>query len=437
MESKTYPGRRKFLHQTALAGGMMLLPSAILQACSGTRKKGKPTILIVSGWQDINIGDIAHTPGLLNILQKNLPGCRLILWKMSHSDEVGRMLKTNFPDVQIIYGGVNENDEADAEDVLKAFNESDIMVHGSGPYVVGEKCLKAWVKTTGKPFGIFGTTIQWMNEGLKELLRKASFVYTRETESLKILESEGITGPQISFAPDATFYLNILDEERAIRFLDDLGLEEGKYICTIPRLRYTPYHKFRKVNWDEAKIHEVEETNKRYKEEDHAKLREAIITWVRETGNKVLICPEMTYEVDIMDELLIDPLPDDVKPSVIKRGYWMPDEAASVYKRAFALLSFECHSPIIALSNGTIAFYLRQPQDTIKGQMYYDLGFADWVFEIDETAGSDIAAALMSVFNDPGSGEEKIDEAYKKIHSIYSEGCALIEDLLSIVFNKT
>jgi hypothetical protein len=61
--------------------------------------------------------------------------------------------------------------------------------------------------------------------------------------------------------------------------------------------------------------------------------------------------------------------------------------------------------------------------------MYYDLGFADWVFEIDETAGSDIADALLSVFNDPGSGEEKIDKAYKKIHSIYSESCAFIIEL--------
>ena len=431
MENNFPNGRREFLHQTALAGGMMMLPAAILQACSGTDKKGKPTILIVSGWQDVNIGDIAHTPGLLNIMQKYLPESRLILWKTSHSEEVGRMLKTNFPDVQIVYGGVNENDEVDDEDVMRAFNESDIMVHGSGPSVVGEKRLRAWMITTGKPFGIFGTTIQWINEGLKELLEEASFIYTRETASLKILEAEGISGSHVSFAPDATFYLNILDEERAARFLDDHGLEEGKFICAIPRLRFTPYHKMRKVNWDEQKIREVEKTNKRYKEEDHAKLREAIIAWVRETGHKVLICPEMTYEVDIMDELLYDPLPDDVKPLVIKRGYWLPDEAASVYKRAFALLSFECHSPIIALANGTIAIYLRQPQDTIKGQMYYDLGFEDWVFEIEETSGSEIATALMSEFIDPGAGAQKIEKAFKKIHSIYSQDCAFISDLMS------
>ncbi len=430
MNNNFHKGRRKFLHQTALAGGMLLLPSAILQACSGTRKQGMPSILILSGWQDVNIGDIAHTPGLLHILQKYLPGSRLILWKLSQSEEVGRLLKANFPDVRIVYGGLNENDEPDAEDVLKAFDESDIMIHGSGPSVVGEKYLRAWVNKTGKPFGIFGTTIQWITPDLRELLRKASFIYTRETASLKMLKAEGISGQQISFAPDATFYLNIHDEEKAIRFLDDNGLEEGKYICSIPRLRYTPYHQIKKVNWDEAKIREVEDTNKRYKEEDHAKLREAIIVWVRETGHKVLICPEMTYEVDIMDELLFNPLPDDVKPSVIKRGYWMPDEAASVYKRAFALLSFECHSPIIALANNTIAFYLRQPQDTIKGQMYYDLGFEDWVFEIEETNGKDIASVLMKAHQEPGAGKHKISVAYKEIHSIYASGCTRIDEIM-------
>jgi len=431
MENKTFPGRRRFLQQTVLTGGLMFLPAANLQSCFTSGKKQKPTILIVSGWQDVNIGDIAHTPGLLYILQKNLPGSHLILWKMSFSDEVAGMLRTNFPDVQIVYGGVNKNDEAEAEDVLKAFEKSDIMIHGSGPSVVGEKCLRAWVKKTDKPFGIFGTTIQGMNADLKELLKKTSFIYTRETASLKVLEAEGFTGTHISFAPDATFYLNILDEVRAIRFLDDHGLEEGKYICAIPRLRYTPYHQFKEVSWNEAKIKEVEETNERYKEEDHAKLREAIITWVRETGHKVLICPEMTYEVDIMDELLIDPLPEDVKSFVVKRGYWLPDEAASVYKRAFALLSFECHSPIIALANGTFAFYLRQPQDTIKGQMYYDLGFEDWVFEIEGSTGANISDTLMSVFNDPGSGKQMIDGSFSKIHSIYTKSCKLIADLMS------
>jgi hypothetical protein len=61
-------------------------------------------------------------------------------------------------------------------------------------------------------------------------------------------------------------------------------------------------------------------------------------------------------------------MPADVKPFVMKRGYWMPDEAASVYAKAHTILSFECHSPIIAAANGTPMFYLRSPKTPSKAR---------------------------------------------------------------------
>ena len=146
-----------------------------------------------------------------------------------------------------------------------------------------------------------------------------------------------------------------------------------------------------------------------------------MIAWVRQTGNKVLVCPEMTYQVEIMDELLINPLPEDVKPMVVKRGYWLPDEAASVYAQAFSVLSFECHSPIIAAANRTPFFYLRQPEDTIKGQMYYDLGFNDWVFEIEQSTGKQITERLMGMWKDYGAAKEKLAAGMEKVDAIYKK----------------
>lgn len=380
------------------------------------------TILVVSGWQDVNIGDIAHTPGLLHVLETFLPKAKIILWKKSSSSEqVKHLLDKNFPNIKVIYGGVDAEKNVTSQDVLAAFAEADVLIHGSGPSVVGQTNLEAWRKATKKPFGIFGVTIQSVSTSLKELLQRASFIYTRETKSIEVLRAAGIFGKHISFVPDATFYMDIRDDNRAQEFLQLNGLENKKFICAIPRLRYTPYHTFRpdKAGWSAEKIKDVEETNEKYKEVDHAKLREAMIRWVRETGNKVLVCPEMTYQVDIMDELLINPLPEDVKPLVIKRGYWGPDEAASVYAAAHTVLSFECHSPIIALHNETPAFYLRQPEDTIKGQMYYDLGYSDWVFEIMDVTGKQIADQLMQVYTDYTSAKEKVKSSNKKINDIY------------------
>ncbi len=417
---KRYIDRRDWLKQTGiLTAGIAL--SSKLYAC--TLKKN-PTILIVSGWQDVNIGDIAHTPGLLHILETFLPEAKLILWKKSgYNKKVSEIYNENFPGVNVLYGTVSEQKEVDNPELLEAFNESDILIHGSGPLLVAADHLASWINYTGKPFGVFGTTLQNPNEYHQELLEKAAFIFTRETHSIQHLKKVGIEGEHIGFAPDATFYLNIRDDKKAEQFMASNDLEDKKFICVIPRLRVTPYYKFNPNNagWSDERIREVEALNDRCKEWDHAKMREAMIAWVRETGNKVLVCPEMTYQVDIMDELLINPLPDDVKPFVIKRGYWLPDEAASVYSKAHTVLSFECHSPIIAATTGTPFLYLRQPEDSIKGQMYYDLDFNEWVFEIEETEGRQITDRLREIWTDYPGAEAKLKNNMDQISQIYSD----------------
>jgi polysaccharide pyruvyl transferase WcaK-like protein len=413
--------RRSFLKNTSVLS-MGLLSSSFINNILGASGKKNPVIMIVSGWQDVNIGDIAHTPGLLALLQKELPSIRLMLWKKSESQKVDEMLMKNFPDVKIIHGSFDKDLTPLGDELKAAMSGTDLLIHGSGPSVVAADWLRCWYKQTGKKFGIFGVTIQTIDENLKDLLQKASFIFTRETASIEVLRKSGLSGSNIAFAPDATFKLTIHDEKKASAFLANNKLEHRKFICAVPRLRVTPYYKFTgRTGWSDERIKKAEDTNSKFKEIDGSKLREAMITWVRKTGNKVLVCPEMTYQVDIMDELLIDPLPADVKPFVIKRGYWFPDEAASVYAHAHTVLSMECHSPIIAAANGTPAFYLRQPTDTIKGQMYYDLGFNDWVFEIDNTTGKQVSDRLMEIVNDYPLALKNLTQSMKLVDKRYNE----------------
>jgi hypothetical protein len=138
-------------------------------------------------------------------------------------------------------------------------------------------------------------------------------------------------------------------------------------------------------------------------------LRDLIVAFVRSTGLKVLACPEMRYQIELAKEHLVDPLPDDVRKNVVWRdNYWLPTEAASVYASALAVVSFECHSPIIALTNGTPAFYVRQPTDTVKGQMYHDIGVSDWTREVDETSGDDLWSRLKLIHADPVRAKARV-----------------------------
>ncbi|MBI1368488.1 MAG: polysaccharide pyruvyl transferase family protein [Planctomycetes bacterium] len=420
-----YPpiSRRQLIRHAAGAAAVLPFVSAVRSALAASGAK-RPLIMLRSGWQTVNIGDITHTPGVLAVLRKFIPEARVIAWLSAMDRGVDVMLKKEFPDVELT---------DDGKVAVSRFDEVDLMLHGSGPSVVAATSLDKWRQATKKPFGTFGVTVGSVNDWLRDLLNDAAFVFTRETASLDVLRKAGVTKPTLDFAPDGTFYFPIRDDEKGLAYLKASGLEERKFICAIPRLRYTPYHKIRAhgANWTPEHIKMVEETNDKYKEQDHAKIREAMIRWVRETGMKILVCPEMTYQLDIEDELLIDPLPADVKKQVVKRDvYWLPDEAASVYRRAHTVISAECHSPIIAAANGTPAFYIRQPTDTIKGQMYYDLGFNDWVFEVDDVTGKDIADQLMKVHADYPAALAKLGRAMGKVTEQYEKTTAVVKSHL-------
>src|SRR6187399_2452372 len=109
--------RRHFL-KTALAAAA--LPSLAI----GQEAKAKKRILLRSSWQTVNIGDIAHTPGVLALLEKELPDVEVRLWPSKVDNGVEEMLRARFPKVAIVQG---------AEALKTAFAECDFLLHGSGP----------------------------------------------------------------------------------------------------------------------------------------------------------------------------------------------------------------------------------------------------------------------------------------------------------------
>lgn len=348
-------------------------------------------ILLRSGWQTVNIGDIAHTPGMLKLLQDHVRGAEVTLWPNSVDRGVEDLLKKRFPQLQIA--------KTEAEQT-RAIEECDFCLHGSGSGLPGQRVMNRW-RQTKKPYGFGGVSPSDVDfRDQRDLLSQASFVFCRDTASLRVLQETKIQGPEMAFGPDATFVLDLRDDASADTFLREHDLTRGKFICVVPRLRWTPYwetDKTRKYDPDELKSRQA--TNEQFREVDHAKLREAIIAWVRETGHKAVLCPEMTYAIPLLRPLLYDRLPDEIKRKVVIRpGYWMPSEAASFYGRAFAVVSCEMHSPIIAHANGTPAIHVRQPTDTRKGQMWRDVGLADWIFEIDECTGKQIADRLLDMY---------------------------------------
>ncbi len=377
---------------------------------SVSAKEGRPVRLILrSSWQTVNIGDIAHTPGVLALLEKHLPEVSVSLWPSKLDNGVEEMLLKRFPKLTIVRG----------ESLKKAFEENDFLLHGSGPSLVAEKDVIKWHEATGKPYGVYGITFsstgptatQASGSGVIsktiQVLSGAKFAFFRDSVSMELAKQKGCTCPIMEFGPDGAFATDLRDDEKALVFLKEHGLEEGKFLCCIPRLRYTPYWT---IPSKKAKMDEVKHArNEAMKEHDHAQLRQAIIEVTRQTDMKVLICPEDQTQMKVGKEVLYDLLPEDVKAKAVWRpNYWLTGEALSTYVRSAGLFGNEMHSPIMCIGNGIPAIVCRWAEQTSKGTMWRDIGLNDWLFDLDnESELAGIVPAVLAIAKDPTAAKAK------------------------------
>ena len=429
--------RRHFLKRVSTVMAAGCFPSARVFSVG---RSGSKRVILRSSWQSVNIGDIGHTPGALALLWKHCPELDITLWpgRLEHGSR--DFLRDSFPKLRIVEGAVDKAGKPTTAELGKAWEEADLYLNGSGSGFSGSNHAIAFRRATRKPVGVFGTStdpVSGFGEGrdpegatlnvlrdrvdrlpkdhlkgdLRSVIDEATFFFCRDTISRDYLRAQGVRTPLVEFGPDAQLGMPMRDDAKGLRWLREHGLEEGKFICVIPRLRYTPYHRMRALQSTEVTEvdRQKDSINDRTTEQDHAKLREMMIRYVRETGNRVMVCAEMTYQVEMGRDVLVLPLPEDVRSKVVWRDtYWLPDEAAAIYAKASCVVSLECHSPLIALHQGVPIIHVRQPTDTCKGQMYLDIGCSDWLQEVDEVDGAGLWRILSEIVKNPAAARAKV-----------------------------
>jgi polysaccharide pyruvyl transferase WcaK-like protein len=169
------------------------------------------------------------------------------------------------------------------------------------------------------------------------------------------------------------------------------------------------------------------------KEHDHVLLREAIVAVVRRAGMKVLVCPEDSTQMREGKELLVDPLPDDVKPSVVHReAFWLTDEALSTYVRSAGYFGNELHSAIMCTGNGVPAIVCRFVEQTTKGLMWRDIGLADWLFDLDDDADrARLVPAVLAMAQDAAAAKAKAAKAREFIRDRQRETVEVLKRSLA------
>lgn len=387
-------------------------------------------VLLRSSWATVNIGDVAHTPGALRVLEGLPETVDVTLWPARLQERERRLITDSFPRVRIVDGELDRDGRPTTAALGDAWEAADVLVHGSAAGLFTTRELRSWARL-GKPYGYFGVTSDpfgphtpstlaqakvqvaalspdYLDPMTREVVEGAEFVHCRDSLTLDYLRGQGVTTPGLAFGPDATFACDVRDDDGADRLLASLGLTGSRFLVVVPRARYAPYHEIYGHHPEQIDLRKAA-INAAHTPDEMALLGSAITHWVRTTGHRVVVGPEMNYAVELAHQYFPRTLAPDVRDRVhVIDEFWHLPVATAVFAQAEGVLSMECHSPILASTSGTPFMYLRQPTETFKGQMYHDLGAGAAVVEVaSPDAGAALSSLLEEIADRPESARER------------------------------
>ena len=358
---------------------------------------------------NFNVGTTAHGPGAITVLEKFVPECEVTVWASAPlSEPMQRMMERRFPDVKIVCGRLDGSSKA----VEDAVHWCDLLLIGPGTGIAVHRDVEAFTKFCNKPYAAAG-----IGFAVKDIekMRQSGFIFLRDSVALAAAEKAEL-GVPTAFVPDGAFLFDAADDAGAVEFMRRHGLEKGKFVCCLPRYRYTPTWEFCPgETYPEDRI----AYNKSMIVQDMEPLVKAACRVVREKGLMVLLSPETEPAIRLCRNELLSMFPADVKPFiVVPDHFWEADLALGVYKLSRGVWGIEMHSQVMAIGNGIPAMVCRTKEFGSKSQMWVDIGLGEWLFDFDQASDRErFPEAVMQMLDN----EEVSAKLVKHAQSVLQE----------------
>ncbi|MBV7334086.1 polysaccharide pyruvyl transferase family protein [Chloroflexi bacterium TSY] len=410
----------------------------------------RPTILVHSGWNRYNFGDVAHTPGLLHLLEKYIPEAEVWLWMARYPEWLAGYILERFPNTHVFHGQFGGIHGAIDQTITEAYERADLFIYNSGPiFNYGHEIVSEQIKTEGwrgfdwnatmepaaklyyakhmhVPFGIFAQSFIYFAPPadifIPEILSQATFLTTRETDSLTYLQQLGVHAPDMDFTPDAAWAFDLKDDERVVPWLDSLGLNEREFLVATTRNAPAGVD----TEFDKAK--------------QTTFFAQVLTDWIEQTGLPVLLIPETVGSIQLNREYILEASPPHLRSHIIldnslwmpEESFWTPDQALSVLSRARAYLNVDHHGVLMALAAGTPCVHPHQPQAGRKSNALRDIGLNNWLFALYDVDPRVVSQTLLQIHQEYDLARQQVEEAVKVVQQAHKKRMMAIRNLLEL-----
>lgn len=384
-------------------------------------------VLLHSGWATTNIGDVGHTPGTLRYLERVEPKPDLTLWLAVADDALLRQLAARFPGLKVVRGQTDARGEATSPALAEAIDQCEVFVQNSGmkfnQFWPAPVPLMQSMLAKGKRVSLFGQSFDGFAEkdehAMARLLSQLDCIFCRDGTSLDYLQRIGVRPRVLRFGPDGCFGIDLRNDEAAAHLMSEWGLESRRFITVTLRTNTA-----RTAAASDDALNPLAPTALDVAQDElwSAKLCDVITSWVRSTGQKVLLAPEVDKEIAHAHRLIWLRLPEEVRARVVEpQQFWRVDHAAAVYARAMAVVTMEPHSAIIALANGTPAIHYCSARHGVKRGMFRDIGLPQALVDIDVEPAERVVELLDAIRGNQSAARAEVALAMTWVHDQLAE----------------
>lgn len=394
--------RRKFIKRSI---GLSLILPVFGRYKPVFQEENYPKILFRFGWDKNNNDDIAFIPALYRLSMTTIQKTEFYLWLHEDSPEILEMLNSNFTNLKIVKGDIDEAGVPTTDELRDLLSETDLLIYtpGAAQQVdwAGEK--KSGTETRSLqycaehsiPFAILGLGSIPVNQShidrFLQLTGEAEFVFSTSSEIDETLKEKNIKIQKLKQLPNPLFAFDLRNANLSRDILEERNLFGKDYLCI----------DFRTSGLSDEKISAYVD-----------KISTMIRIWIEETGKHVLLLPNDIRDIDIMRNGIFQPLPAKLKSKVVFiQEKLRPDVAASLYEKSRIVSGMSLFPACAGIQVGIPVCFLSTADLSERAETIKDMGLKNSIQDLESSTGQSLAEILLEINGDYVSGIVESDKA--------------------------
>jgi hypothetical protein len=382
--------RRRFIKQTA---GIAISIPTFIHFAVRSQDIQYPKLVIRVGWDSQDNDDLAHIPALYRLAQKSILQTEFYLWMKDTDSEVMEMLNSNFTNLKVVTGDIDESGEPTSDELKEILSSTDLFIYSTGAAQqvdwTGdsqkgietrslEYCLQHSIPYVIMGIGEIPEDNAPMNRFLK-IANSAEYVFSTSSSIDKKIKEKKLKIQNLKELPNPLFAFDLRNASQSRTLLGNFNLLNNDFL-TID---------FRSLGLSREQIVEFSK-----------KISALITSWVQETDKQVLILPNHPADIDPTFKNIYQPLAEKIKSKVFfMEDKLRPDIAASIYEKSRVVSGMSLFPACSAIQSGIPVCFLSSASFDTRARTIEDLGLKNAIQELETHNDASLAEILLEINN--------------------------------------